>query len=274
MKKSYIFCTACTFLLALSNSVLYAAPVNLNTWTAESYPAVSGFGSGIWTVSGSGDSVVQSVNGQPTFFYSDFNAQGSSFTGTINVSGGDDDYIGFALGFNPGDTVNGSADYLLIDWKQGDQSFNFGAPSDSPGGVAASGLAVSRVTGIPTADEFWQHIDHVTTNSPAGQGLTEIARATNLGNTGWAQNTDYDFTFDFGPGNLQVFVGGVLELDILGAFDNGRFGFYNFSQAGVTYSGFTKDPGSFPVIPIPAAVWLFGTALIGLVGFGKQRKAA
>ncbi len=27
------------------------------------------------------------------------------------------------------------------------------------------------------------------------------------------------------------------------------------------------------VVPVPAAVWLFGTALIGLVGFGKRRKA-
>ena len=29
-----------------------------------------------------------------------------------------------------------------------------------------------------------------------------------------------------------------------------------------------------PAVPVPAAVWLFGTALIGLVGFGKRRKAA
>ncbi|MCH6566526.1 MAG: VPLPA-CTERM sorting domain-containing protein [Proteobacteria bacterium] len=28
------------------------------------------------------------------------------------------------------------------------------------------------------------------------------------------------------------------------------------------------------LIPVPAAVWLFGTALIGLVGFGKRRKAS
>jgi hypothetical protein len=28
------------------------------------------------------------------------------------------------------------------------------------------------------------------------------------------------------------------------------------------------------VIPVPAAVWLFGTALIGLVGFGKRKTAA
>ena len=251
-----------------------AAPVNLNTWTAESYPAVQGFNPGIWTVAGDGNSVVQSVNGQPTFFYSDFNAQGSAFTGTINVSGGDDDYIGFALGFNPGDTLNGSANYLLIDWKQGTQDFNFGSPSDSPGGIADRGLAVSRVTGVPTADEFWQHTDYNTTNSPGGQGLTELARGANLGDTGWVQNTDYEFTFDFGPNNLKVFVDGALELDILGAFNNGRFGFYNFSQASVTYSGFTKDPGSFPAVPVPAAFWLFGTALVGFVGISRRRKIA
>jgi len=29
-----------------------------------------------------------------------------------------------------------------------------------------------------------------------------------------------------------------------------------------------------PAVPIPAAIWLFGTALIGLVGFSKRRKVA
>lgn len=39
------------------------------------------------------------------------------------------------------------------------------------------------------------------------------------------------------------------------------------------------DGGTLPnpnpnVVPVPAAVWLFGTALLGLVGFNKRRKAA
>ena len=32
--------------------------------------------------------------------------------------------------------------------------------------------------------------------------------------------------------------------------------------------------GRSNVVPVPAAVWLFGTALVGLVGFGRRRKAA
>jgi hypothetical protein len=45
--------------------------------------------------------------------------------------------------------------------------------------------------------------------------------------------------------------------------------------------GFTADTyfdvalvTNHSAVPIPAAVWLFGTALIGLVGFNRQKKAA
>jgi hypothetical protein len=34
------------------------------------------------------------------------------------------------------------------------------------------------------------------------------------------------------------------------------------------------DPGTgVNPVPVPAAIWLFGTGLIGLVGFSKRRKA-
>ena len=143
----------------LAASPAWAGPIDLNTWTAESYPAVSGFGAGVWNVSVDGSSVTQTVNGQPTLFYSDFAAFNTTAIGTIRVSstGGDDDFIGFVFGFDPGDTTDGSADYLLVDWKRLTQSFDFGSPSSDPGGTALAGLAVSRVTGVPSADEFWQH---------------------------------------------------------------------------------------------------------------------
>ena len=36
----------------------------------------------------------------------------------------------------------------------------------------------------------------------------------------------------------------------------------------------TFNDGTIPAVPVPAAVWLFGTALIGLIGFDRQRNNA
>ncbi|MCP4766752.1 MAG: PEP-CTERM sorting domain-containing protein [Gammaproteobacteria bacterium] len=40
----------------------------------------------------------------------------------------------------------------------------------------------------------------------------------------------------------------------------------------VSGSGCEFNP-SVPEVPVPAAVWLFGTALAGLLGFSKRRKS-
>jgi hypothetical protein len=218
------------------------SPVDLRTWTGESYPAVAGFGAGVWTAASDGSNVVQSVNGQPTLFVSDFNAFNSEMEGVIRVStsGGDDDYIGFALGFEPGDSGNSGAEYLLIDWKRASQSFDFGSPSCTPSSLASEGLALSRATGIPTADEFWGHenFDEATC-SDLSSGLQELSRGATLGDVGWNFSTDYRFRFQFGSTRVRIYVDDNLEMDVPGQFSDGRFAFYNFSQAAVTYSGFT-----------------------------------
>lgn len=228
---------------ALATGALAQTSVDLTSWTAESYPAVSGFGAGVWNVAAGGQSVKQVVNGQPTFFVSPFNAYNLELEGQISsTGGGDDDYLGFALGFDPGESTNPNADFLLVDWKRTNQNFDFGAPSCTAGSLAKVGLAVSRVKGIPTADEFWGHVDLNTAPcSTASDSVTELARATTLGATGWALNTVYKFKFTLTATSLKVWVDDVLQINISGLFSNGRFAFYNFSQADVTYAAYTSS---------------------------------
>lgn len=227
-----------------------AGPVDLNTWVDE--PA----GAGSWTVGGGGSFVDQSTNGSPTFFRGNLSALNQTLTSKIQVrTTGDDDFIGFAIGFDAGDATSASADYLLLDWKQGNQS------------PAIDGLAVSRVRGLRTSNnDFWQHVNSVE----------ELARATNLGSTGWADNTEYEFTINFTATSLQVLVDGVEEFNFLAAdvgdgtaFNGGNFAFYNYSQGGVRYSAVTQDvftvhePGTLAVVVV---------GFIGLAAIRRRKR--
>lgn len=254
--RSFKFCGP-ALALALAAGPAAAASVDLTGWTAE--------GGGTWTVQPGDDSVVQSVNGDPTVFYSDDpNAQGTALSGTIKVqTTNDDDYVGFVLGYDAGELSSATADFWLIDWKQSNQ-FAFS-------GQSFEGLALSHVSGDLSAlsqaelnTDFWAHVDTVT----------EVARATNLGSTGWADQTEYLFELVFTPTLIQVWVDGVLEISHAGSFTDGAFGFYNFSQDNVLYAGITEEevpdngPPSDPpsVIPLPAGMPLLlaGIAALGL----------
>ncbi len=246
MKRSKAFMVRVTMALTgfmllglASDGLNQYTPVDLNYWSAESYPSVSGFPDGEWIVSADGFSVIQIRNGQPTFFYSNFDVFNTDVEGTIEVNPNwDDDYIGFALGFQPGDSTNSDAEYLLIDWKKYTQWYNFGDPSCTPGSYAYRGLAVSRVFGIPTADEFWGHTNFDSSCSDLDNGLEELARGINLGYSSWANQTAYTFRFEFSATALKVYVNGAVEFDIPGNFNNGRIAFYNFSQESVNYESY------------------------------------
>ena len=241
--RSFLLTTVAVASLA---GAAHAAPVNLSTWVAE--------GNGSWNVEASADSVQQTTNGAPTVFHNNEAAsQGNDLRGTIEVqTTRDDDYVGFVLGYNAGDLTNADADYLLIDWKQGSQ-FEFG-------GLGQRGLAISQVSGaLSDGSGPWWH-------DPSAN-VTELDRATNLGSTGWENNTEYALTLNFTSTLVEVFVNDTLELSVTGNFADGGFGFYNYSQERVRYAGVTTDV--LAPVPVPASLPLL---LAGLGGFAALRR--
>ena len=231
--------------------------LNLSNWTAESYPEQPPYPNPSWTLDPA--SVWQPYDAQPTLFYSDSALPAATIEMILHSSSDfpDDDFIGFALGFQPGDTSNPLADYLLVDWKRATESADFNSPAScTPGSTASAGLSVSRVLGQPTPDEFWGHADFDSPScSGLGSGLQELARGTTLGSSGWQPGGFYSVVVRLNATHLTVWVGGAQEVSLDGdfqRFQNGRFAFYNFSQPGAAYF--------YEVAPSFKLPWQYGTS--------------
>lgn len=239
MKKLLLRSFLATSLLATSGFAS-AGLIDLSTWQHD--------GQGSWTTQGANnDSVFQSVNGQPTvFFENGSDARNTAISGEITVqTTGDDDFIGFVLGYQDDELHSSSADYWLIDWKQGNQ------------GSASRGLALSHVSNGSVTNSFWEH----------NSGITEIARGLNLGDTGWLDNTTYSFDIIHTASLIQVKVNDVVELTVTAAqagvseFTDGSYGFYNYSQSSVLYAGIAERQVS---VPEPSTLAILGLGLLGL----------
>jgi len=225
--------------------VTWAAIVDLSTFIIEDY-----FGPSNWVVSGPGNSqVTQTTNADPSFFRSggQIDVANKRIKGEILITGADDDSVGFVFGYQ------NRGQMYLFGWKEAVQ------------GTLRKGMYLSLIdTGSSAVDPDILDFYNTGSNSASKTILRE-------NDFSWTRNVTYSFMLDFKPGNFEISIldgTAVLEAWAVSdaTFSGGDFGFFNGSQPNVTY-------GNLEVIPIPAAAWLFGSGLIGLIGVARRKKA-
>ena len=136
---------------------------------------------------------------------------------------------------NIGAGIEGDLTYLKASYTAGGKSYSW-VDGSNIGNVWGAGVGG---TGGST-DLFGQEFDQA--------GIA-------LGTT----NTLYGLTGNGGPGQVQSY---ILGTDITVTAD------------GTLKVGSSGGNGGGPQVPLPAAVWLFGSGLLGLFGVGRRRAAA
>lgn len=239
-----------------------AAPIDLSSWQQLTLNYPGGQGAGNWVLEPGNTAVRQTINADPSFYRNNVNQGSYTLEGSWQVleSGGDDDYMGFAFGYQ------NSSNFYLFDWKQGTQGY--------VGRTAAEGMTIKKFTGATgngltdlTLEEFWE-------NQVSFGDMTVLA--TNHSSTaGWADNTLYTFRLDFNttPGQfrVQVLEGATTLWDqtvVDSTFTSGQFAFFNNSQQNVRYAGFEQDNVKPPIPAIPEpetyALMLAGLAAVAI----------
>jgi hypothetical protein len=249
------------------------AAVNLSNWERSQYEFFSQPDAS-WVLGPDGLSVVQQVNADASILLSDFEVTDTAIEGGWRMasSDGDNDFVGFVFGYQD------RGHFYLFDWKQGDQD-------DPSAGLAEAGMALKIVNLGAFADggartdaggdtgpdggliqfvsrDFW---------ATAGTENVQLIRQNGVplrNDVPWKFNTDYRFFLEFHPGSFRISVhelgagdagsgdsgagdsGTSTELISWSVQDStyqdGKFGFYNYSQGAVSYTSFTRrdTPGA------------------------------
>ncbi len=112
-----------------------------------------------------------------------------------------------------------------------------------------------------------------TTTDPGFPGATLLtANLTDFGFAGSGGAGIFEFTMDLTGGDMAAYgaSGGVIAstFNLSPAAGGNWDSMLDFQQ---NFSA-TVNADAFAPVPVPAAVWLFGSALLGVIGFGRRQK--
>ena len=197
------------------------------TWTISNYeffvqPDAA------WSVNGTKTVINQSVDCDPSIYVSDVPTGQERIVGDIKTLGADDDFIGFVFGYQD------ASHFYVFDWKGGSQVHE--------NLFAEKGMSLKVVDAATplTIQDLWP---------TAGNGSR--VRTLYHNTIAWSNAYSYRFVLDYRPGQITVTVFEMRQPGVLyntltsftvsdSRYPSGRFGFYNYSQAATTYSGFSR----------------------------------
>jgi len=224
--------------------------VDLSAWkeVIYKYPA-NGQGRGAWELSNDNQWATQNINGDPAILVSDIDITGSTIEGSwLMKTNSDDDFVGFVFGYqDPGH-------FYLVDWKKGEQKYG-GC------GLAKQGISIKIANADYTGPEFGnlkasQPFDGEDLwNTEGSEG--KVSLLFHEETEGWEFEKEYGFILKYDPDSFTITIKDG-ERNIFSkrikdkTYKNGKFGFYNFSQAPVIYKGFK----TITIIPAKSFPWL------------------
>jgi hypothetical protein len=187
-----------------------------------------------YTFSEDGTVATQTVNANPSLYLNSRVFEDVIIRGQFRISNADtdDDYVGFVFGYQD------DAHFYMLDWKQKTQGPTSASLSCNTANI---GISLKRVSGDEAPNlcaDFWDS---------AGTEKVVVLSPASAHAVGWKRNVDYDFVLEHSPGSIRIrIMEGATQVAQLESNDatygQGKFAFYNYSQAGVTYKGFRFEP--------------------------------
>ncbi len=153
---------------------------------------------------------------------------------------------------------------------------------NSPDEVAGAGKGLVSI--FDTQGNFIERLDSQgTLNAPWGLAIApssfgEFAGDLLVGNFGDGTISAFNLTSNHFDGQLKGANGQPLSIDGLWALTLGNGGNAGSSQSIYFSAGPNEEAhglfGTIAVVPIPSALWLFGSALVGVNVFGRRPRTA